>query len=354
MKKLDRYIGTTISTSALVVLVVLLALFSFVSFVNELDTVGQGRYDLAKAAQFVVLTIPTLAYQLFPLVALLGTMLGLGLLAQNNELIAIRAAGISLGRISLSVMKVGILFAALAIVIGEWLAPEGEQYAQNLRAAALDDRITLKTRSGFWARDGQRFVNIRDILPGGHLRDIYIYDFDDKLRMRMLIHAASGSYQGSFWILKNVVRTIIAADHIVSQKKPQMVWTSVIDPDVVDVVAVKPEKLSTLGLYKYIHYLRDSELQTSRYELALWSKIISPFATAVMVFIAIPFAFSSPRSTSIGQHIFIGVLIGIGFYLFNQIFNYGGIVYSFNPLLSAVLPTLIFFGLALYLMRRTF
>lgn len=105
MNLLDRYIGMAIAGSTLIVLLALLALFSFGSFVAELDVVGKGDYTLVHAAQYVLLTLPRLAYQLFPVIALLGSVIGLGILASNNELVVMRAAGISVMRIALSVMR---------------------------------------------------------------------------------------------------------------------------------------------------------------------------------------------------------------------------------------------------------
>ena len=352
MRILDRYIGITVASHTLVVMLVFMALFSFASFVSEADYIGKGKYGLAQAAYYVVLTLPSLIYQLFPPVALIGSMVGLGMLASGSELTAIRAAGVSMGHIILSVMKVGVLLVLAAVIVGEWLAPQAEYYAQTMRSAALSERISLKTRSGFWARDGDNFIHVREILADSQLADISIYEFDRQNRLQTITHARTASYQQNKWQLQDIQYSKVSDSGIVIQHQPSAEWGSLLSPAVLGVVAVKPDKLSLLGLRKYIDYLHDNNLNAERYELAFWKKIMQPLGTGVMVFLAIPFIFGTLRSVGVGQRIMVGALLGIAFYLFNQTFGYVGLVYGMNPIVSAVLPPALFLGLGLLLMRR--
>ncbi len=352
MKTIDRYIARSVAASSFLVLVVLLALFSLATLVGELQDVGKGNYGVFDVVQVTLLSLPGLTYQLMPLVALLGTTLGLGMLALNNELVVLRASGISLGRVVMSVMRVGLVLIVIAIVLGEWVAPRTEQLGQSLRATALHEPVMLKTDKGFWARDGKRFINIRQIFPDGRLGDIRIFELDDKYRLRETVRAATASYQGDEWLLEDIVRTVIGDGQVTTDRLPEASWQSLIDPALIDVVTVNPEKLSTWGLYKYIEYLHDNSLAAGRYELALWGKIMAPVATGVMVFLAVPFIFGSLRSVSITQRILVSAFIGIGFHIFNQTVNYVALVYDFYPVVSAVLPTLLFFLVALLLLRR--
>lgn len=352
MKILDRYIGVTVASHILVVMLVFLALFGFAGFVTEMEAIGKGKYGLTQAAQYVLLTLPGLAYQLFPPVALIGSIVGLGTLASSSELIVIRAAGVSLARIILSVMKVGALLMIAAVIVGEWLAPRAEQYAQTMRSAALAERISLKTQTGFWARDGQNVIHVRDILPDSALRDVSIYQFDERQRLRVVTHAQAASYRNEKWRLEDVARSRINDDGVTTERLPRAEWGALLSPAVLGVVAVKPDKLSAWGLHKYIDYLHDNGLSAERYQLAFWKKIFLPLATGVMLFLAIPFVFGALRSVGIGQRILVGALIGIGFYLFNQTFGYVGLVYDINPAFSAAFPVALFFAAGVMLMRR--
>lgn len=352
MQILDRYIGRSVSISALVVMSVLLSLFTFFAFTDEVDKIGHGQYDTLEAVRYVLLTVPRLAYQLFPMVALLGSIIGLGLLASNSELTVMRAAGVSLGRIVWSVMKVGLLFVLLALVIGEGIAPSAERQAQALRSVAISDRLELGGRNGLWARDGNSFVNVREILPGERLGDIFIYELNDANRVTRVVHAESAAYRKGRWLLEQVVSSRISPKRVTSSSAPSELWDTRLSPDLLSVVTVKPNTLSILGLYQYVKYLHDNGLDADTYEQALWAKLMAPFITGVMVFIAIPFVFGPLRSVGIGHRVLVGALVGVGFHLVNQMFAYMGLVFGLNPFFTALFPAAVVFAIAVGFLRK--
>jgi lipopolysaccharide export system permease protein len=352
MRLLDRYIGVTVAGSTFIVLVVLLALFSFGSFVAELDAVGKGDYTLTVAAEYVLLSLPRIAYQLFPVIALLGSVIGLGILASNNELLVMRAAGVSVGRITLSVMKVGLLWTLAAIILGEFVAPVTDRLAQTMHNTALVDRFAMTSQNGLWARDGQNFIHIRDVLANGVVGGVTIYEFDNKQRLLEVTQARTGQFSGGKWVLHQVERSRIDPGGVETQELRRLEWQSLLTPAMIAVVVVKPDSLSLKGLFDYIGYLRDNGLDAELYQLAFWNKIVLPVTTAVMVFLSIPFIFGPLRSVGIGQRIFVGTLVGIGFYLLGQLFGFAGLLYRLPTPLSAALPTGLFFILAVLLVRR--
>lgn len=352
MNLLDRYIAANVAGSTMIVLLVLMALFSLGAFVAELDAVGKGSYTLMHAAQYVLLTLPRLTYQLFPVVALLGSVIGLGVMASNNELMVMRAAGVSVARIAGSVLKIGVVWLALAVLLGEYIAPPAEKYAQAMRATALTERFAITSDRGLWARDGRYFIHISDVLSQHRVGGVSIYEFDDARRLRTMTVAESGRYTGAQWQLTNVARSTVAATGVSTEHLAELTWRSLLTPDMIEVVAVKPDSLSVQGLLSYIRYLRDNGLSADRYYLALWNKLVLPITTIVMLFLSIPFIFGPLRSVGVGQRIFIGVLVGISFYLLDKMFSFVGLAYQFPPALSAVLPTALFLGLAVVLMMR--
>ena len=352
MKLLDRYIGVTVAGSTFVVLLVLLALFSFGSFVAELDAVGKGDYTLTVAAEYVLLSLPRMAYQLFPVIALLGSVIGLGMLASNNELLVMRAAGVSVGRIALSVMKVGLLWTIVAVILGEFVAPYTDRFAQTMHNTALVDRFAMTSQNGLWARDGQDYIHVRDVLGNGLVGGITIYEFDDAQRLLEVTRARTGQFVAGKWVLNKVERSHIDPTGVETQNLKKLEWQSLLTPEMIEVVVVKPDSLSFKGLLDYIGYLRDNGLDAEHYQLAFWKKMVLPVTTAVMVFLSIPFIFGPLRSVGIGQRIFVGTLVGIGFYLLGQLFGFAGLVYKIPTPLSAALPTTLFFILAVFLVRR--
>lgn len=352
MKTLDRYIGRAVIIGILVALVTLLILVSFITLMDELGDVGRGNYQTADAFLYVLMVVPRRAYEVFPMAVLLGSLVGLGGLASNAELVAMRAAGVSLARIIGSVLKAGLVAVVVVVIIGEVVAPNTEQYAERMRASKISKQITLKSEYGFWARDGHSFVNIRQILPGSQLKDIYIYEYSPQQQLRVATHADFAQYQDDHWLLKGITQTQFLAQGVRSLQIDEATWDSMISPSILDVVVVRPTMLPIWGLYDYIKFMHENAQEATVYEVAFWSKVITPLVTLVMVFLAVPFVFGVLRSVSIGQRIFSGALLGLAFFLLNKVFGHMAVVYSLNPLLSAALPGLLFFFVAVWFVRR--
>lgn len=352
MRRLDRYIGRTVVVSILFALLVLLILVGFVTLMDELGDAGRGNYTTADVFYYVLLVMPRRAYEVFPMAVLLGSLIGLGSLATHSELIAMRSAGISLARIIGSVLKAGLLVVLVLILIGEVIAPNTEQYAQRMRAAKISQQITLQSRYGFWAKDRNSFVNIRQILPGSQLKDIYIYEYAPDRQLKTATYAAYAQYQEDHWQLRGIRQSQFDGEAVSSRVLDEATWDSMLNPSLLDVVVVRPSMLPVWGLYQYVRFMQENGQEATRYQVAFWSKLITPASTLVMVFIAVPFVFGMLRSVGIGQRIFAGTLLGLVFFLMNQMFSHLAVVYSMNPLLAASFPTLVFLGIGFWFARR--
>jgi lipopolysaccharide export system permease protein len=350
---LDRYIGRTVLLGIVAVLVLLLVLIGFFELIAELEDV-EGGYTTSLAYTYVLLGMPRYCYELFPLATLLGSLIGLGVLAGNSELLAMRAAGISIARIVLSVLKTGLLVLALVVIVGEYLAPKAEQQAQRMKNAALSGQISLKTRYGFWSRDGNTFINIRQVLPDSQLADISIYEYGEDARLRRATHADRASYQSGGWIIHDIEQSEFTETGVSVTTKPRQVWHAELDPSALDVLTVKPHMLAAWDLWRYIDYLQKNGQASISYEVAFWGKLAAPLVTMVMLFLSIPFVFGSLRSVGVGQRIFVGAILGIVFYLLNRAFAYMAVVYSLNGLFAAFFPLLLFLALAMWLLRRVY
>ena len=336
----------------LIVMVVLLSLFVFFQFLEELKDVGKGKYDTIKAIMFVLMTLPNMAYQLLPIGALLGSTIGLGVLASNSELTAIRSAGVSMEQIVWSVLRVGLVVIVVGVIVGEWLAPMSEQKAQTMRSVAQSERLELESGKGLWAKDGAQYINIRTILPGRRLNNIYVYEVDHQHHMTHIMQAKSAFYQGDQWILESVDHSYLVKGNVVAHHEDQHVWETSLSPDLLGVVTVKPYTLSVWGLYQYIDYLESNGLNADKYKQSLWTKATLPVVTAVMVLLSIPFVFGPLRSVGIGSRILVGALVGIGYHLFGQMFSYVGLVYKLNPAFTSLLPTMLAILVVVVLLRR--
>ena len=352
LRIIDNYIARHIIASSATVLLVLLAIFTFFSLIDELEQVGRGSYSVANVFFVTVLRLPGLIYELLPMAALIGSLLGLGTMMRNGEITVIRAAGVAKSRIVKAVMKAGLVLVVAAMLIGELVAPAAESYAKQYRSMAINNRITLKTKNGFWARDGNSYINIREILPGDQLQEIYIYEFDNNNELRTSTFAERARFVDNKWILENIAQTLVNDEGLQHRHTEVAAWDSLLRPDLISVVAIQPDSLAIWTLVKFIGFLKTNEQDAARYEHALWIKIVYPLATGVMVFLAIPMVMRANRSTTVGQRIIVGGLIGLGFHLLNQAAGHLGIVFNVPPFLSATGPalTMLLIGSILFLL----
>jgi len=352
MRIIDNYIARTIISGTFMVLLVLAALLAFVDFVSELDDVGKGQYSVFQAAMYVVFSLPKRLYEFFPTAVLIGSLLSLGTLAGNSELTVMRAAGVSIMRIVYSALKAGLILLVCVALIGELVVPVSERYAQTIRTENLQQSISLEDKGGFWARDGQRFLYVGHVFPGMNLGKIKIYELSSDNRLKRLTLAESAHYVDQQWILDDIQQTEFQDHQVESRKIKTEIWQKLLNPDLFNVVSVKPDNMSALDLYKYSQYLKSNDLDSSHYELTFWIKVFTPVSSIVMLLIALPFVFGSQRSSGAGSRILMGVLLGIGFYMLNRTVNHLGQVYHVYPFISASAPIFFVALASLHVLRK--
>lgn len=348
---LERYLATTMLKATGMALVVLVILLVFFGLIEEMDEVGKGSYQLGDAFLVALLSAPRYVFEAFPVSALVGSLIGLGALASHGELMAMRGSGFSLRQIVVAVMKTGLAMMVIVFLFGELVAPASEQLGEQYRTEQLQEKVTLKTRYGFWARDGQAFVNIRGILPGARLEDIFIYEFADDRRLELATYAERAEHRGDHWLMYGIRQSRLSEAGVERRELVQARWDSLLDPGLLSAIVVQPNMLRIDELHHYITVMRDNGQAATDYEVAFWGKLATPLATLVMLFIAIPFVLAHQRFVSMGQRVFLGIALGMAFYLFNRGMSYVAVVYGFDPLLSALLPAVAFSAIGLWMMR---
>lgn len=352
MRIVDLHIAKTLILQVLLVLAVLLGLFVFVTFLDQLGELGRGDFTMIDALKYVVLTIPRTVYDLFPMVGLLGTMLAMSHLAQDSELVVLRSSGLSLFRITGSVLKVGVVMALIAVLLGEFVTPWSETAAQRTRAEALQRNIQQQGNRGLWLRDDQTYVNIGEVLPDLTLIDLRLFEFDSDRKLRSLATAKRATFGEGAWKLENVNQTVVSLEKGSTQKIDKANWQTVVTPDILQVFLIQPDQLSIRQLRRYVTHLEDNSQDTAKWELAFWGKLILPIATCVMVVLAIPFVFSQIRAGGLGRNLLIGIMLGLVFYVANKSFGYLVLVYDIAPMVGAILPTAVFMIVSIVMLRR--
>lgn len=343
MKVYQRYFAKEIYAAVTLVLVAFLLLFAFFDLIHEMESLGRGGYQLQHALLYVLLTLPGRFYELAPIAVLIGTLYALTLLARHSEITVLRASGLSTAAILRGLAKIGLAFVVLTFLFGEFVAPPAERMAQQLRLKALSSVVAQEFRSGLWVKDETSFVNVQAVLPDTRLQGVRIYEFDKNHVLHSISEAEEGEYlPPDQWRLSGVVQTVFDRNGTKVSRLPEAMWRSALTPDILGVLLVVPERMSVTSLYLYIRHLRENEVKTQRYEIALWKKLIYPLAALVMMALALPFAYLQDRMGSVSVKIFAGIMLGITFHMLNGLFSNLGIINSWPPFFSAITPSALF------------
>ena len=352
MNVLSRYIALEVLKGSLVAVMVLLTLLNFFNFSDEMGDLGEGDYGMKQIFAYLLLTTPHSFYDLMPSAALLGSLVTLGALANNRELVAMQSAGASKMYIVWAVLRAGLVLSLLSAAVAEYVSPPAERTAQLIKSSALHEQVASRTRYGFWVRDGNVYINIRQIEQQDRLGDISIYELDQNQQLQLATHADKAVYEGGKWRLENIRSSRFAEGQVNMDSQKSLDWSSILAPDLLNVFVLRPENLSAYELLKYLEYLRENGQKSLPVELAFWERLVNPFVTVVMLLVALPFVMSLARETSVGQRIVVGVTFGLSFYLFNRMFGHFGLIYEINPVVAAAAPLGVVFVGALVAIAR--
>jgi lipopolysaccharide export system permease protein len=341
MGVLGRYLVRTILAYTLLVMLVLLALGALFMFIGQQDDIGVGNYTATQALLFVALNVPSYLFQLLPVSALIGALLGLGNLARGSELVVMRASGVTTARFCAWLGVAGMLLAALMFVIGEYVAPPLGQYARQMKVFAKFDEFRLAGNSATWVRDGNTIISVDQQSGSARFGGIKVFQVDPSRRLLAVGRAESASVPGDqVWRLENYVGTTFAADGTAGlvREAQRDVQTS-LSSEFLGLAVTEPDAMGMRDLRDYISHLRRNDLQSSKFEAAFWSRIARFVAVPLVIMLALPFCLGSMRNSGQGARTVIGVLIGAGFVLLSRMLESSGQLFGLQPWLVGWLPT---------------
>jgi len=380
MKVLQRYFFVSISQAVLFVLVALLALSAFMDLTGELPSVGKEGYFIQHAFLYVLLRVPFHVYEIMPVATLIGTIYAMAQFASSSEFTIMRASSMSTQFAAWMLFKIGIVFVIITFVFGELIAPRTAPLADKLKLTARGATVSQGFRSGMWTKDvvhsdgikgsvtGSRFFNVRQFRNDGKLLDVSLYEFDTTFRMRSLITAARGSYAGNnTWRLEEVTETVFSntlggtgkplggastsfgqeTSLVTTRKLATLDLVSEVTPKIISVSASDPDRMSANELAVYTRHLSENRQESERFKIAFWKKLFDPLAIFVLMALALPFAYLHTRSGGVSLKIFIGIMIGVGFILLNNLFAHVGVLSTMPAIITAIAPSLLFLALAL-------
>ena len=371
MKTIRRLIFREVLISIALVAMGFLALFFFFDLVDELQYLGKNNglpsglptasdiYQIRHALVYVGLLIPNHLYELLPISVLIGTIFVMARLAQSSEYTILRTSGLDPWRALKMLLSLGGIFVLMSFAIGDYLAPLSERTAQLLKAR-YQGTITVG-QTGAWLKEKQALntviANVRTLSADNEMVGLQIFEFNSKGLVVAKMQAASASFGlDDSWQLHNVTRTEFnvpsdaatvtnagkqSAD-VVRNSMASFRWGTEITQEMVSVSLLKPERMGTLDLFNYIRHLDDNGQSSQRYEIEFWKKVFYPLSCLVMVMLALPFAYLHFRSGGIAAYVFLGVMIGISFFLLNNVFGYVGNLQNWEPWLAAAAPGMLY------------
>jgi lipopolysaccharide export system permease protein len=331
----------------MLILVALLTFFAIFDIMREMGEMGKGTYSLGAVMTFVGLSQAGHVGVIFPVAALLGTLFALSRLSNSSELTVMRASGLSLRTLSAYISVIGILFTVLTFVFGEYIAPAADDTAKQMRLTATSSLVGREFRSGFWVKDGLNFVNIQNVAPDLKLNNIRVYEFDKTFRLLSISIIKDAVYEkDKRWQISNVEKTYFEGQNAGGgariERLPNAIWKSELTPDLLEALKLQPSQMSVAKLSAYVEHLRENKQETSRFELAMWEKLLRPFAVVIMMLLAIPFAIGMNRMGGTGAKLMAGIMVGLVFHVLSQMAANLAMLNNWPPFLSTATPLALF------------
>lgn len=352
MKLLERYIAKTVISSIALVTLMLAGLEVFMLFVNQLGDLGKGDYGLVQAAIYVFLQMPYQVYLFFPMASLLGSLIGLGMMANHRELIVMRAAGMSIAQVTLAVLKAALLLILIVTLLGETLIPKLAHFANDQRLQALSGGQTLRTARGVWMRHHNDFISIGTIISNNTLEQVYQFRFDDNHHLILARKMNKIVYANNQWQAYDIAETLINEEGTKARQIATMPWDVSVKPSILSVSSSEPDEMTLHELRQFLRVQKRSHQSSLNYQLAYWQRLMQPLTTMVMMILAIPFIFGPLRSSTMGAKFLAGATVGFSFHIINRFLGPVSQVLQWPPEVAAIGPTLLFALLGFVLMRR--
>ncbi|SMF08945.1 lipopolysaccharide export system permease protein [Alteromonadaceae bacterium Bs31] len=351
MRKIKRYIARQVMGGVIGVLLVIVSLDAIADLVDQLSQL-KGDYNFLEALFYVLLYIPSSVYDFLPLAALVGCLIGLGMLANTSELVVIRAAGVSISQVVWAVMRPVFIFIFMGALLGEYVAPYTDQFADSRRDLLQGHEKALQSERGLWFKEGNDYMHFNAVLPNGRLYGVTRYRFDDAGSLKQASFIRSAIYQGGRWSEQEGVITFFEKENVRREEFITRDWYTELSPDLLNVLVLEAEELPMQRLYAYANYQDKQNIDSSEYRLAFWQKALQPLATLSLVMIAISFIFGPLRQTTMGFRVFIGVIVGLVFQTSQQLLGPISIIFGFSPMFAVLTPILACFAFGWILINR--
>ncbi len=349
---LSRYIAKMVIFATLLVMAIVLGLAFFINLLGELRDIGVGDYGFIQAALHSLLELPYNIYAFFPMLVLLGGLIGLSTLASHQELVVMRVSGMSVRHIIFAVFGAALVLIIMGMLIGEIIAPRTHYLADIHKSTAQSGGQAVVTTAGLWVHEGNSFVHIDRVMPHQHLEGVTRYEFTAAHQLLAAYFARTMDYQQGRWKLHDLEKTTFLDNRTKSERLSEATWDLTLNPNILSVGLLEPEEMPLTKLSGFIRHLHKNGLQATEFQFSFWKRLLQPLTILVMLFLAVPFVFTAPRSINLGWQMLLGVVIGFVFYILDSLLGQLSVVYQLPPFFAALLPILLFAGVGYFLLLR--
>jgi lipopolysaccharide export system permease protein len=356
MTLLDRYIARALLGAVALVMAVLLVLGLLFTFIGEQGDIGTGHYGALNALKYSAMVLPQFALQAFPAATLIGALLGIGVLSRSHELTVMRVSGMSKLRLCAAVLMSAAVLAAVALAVGEILAPQLAQLANQSKAFAKYENVSFVGGGGAWIRDGNTILNIRPRSAAAQFDNMLVFELTDGNQLAAVARAERAERprggNGQLWQLSGYAESRFNGDQVSSTVAPQRTLRSINSADVLLLGQADTSELALRTLYRAMRYLRANGLQLQSYLFAFWARIARIAGIPAALLLALPFGFGSMRSAGAGARTALGLGVGVVYFFLQRMVESGAQVFNLSPLLLAWVPTALLTLSALIVLAR--
>ncbi|MCK9229311.1 MAG: LPS export ABC transporter permease LptG [Syntrophales bacterium] len=356
MRTVDTYILKEFARNLVLIILSLIVLYLVVDFFQRIRMFISNGATLPQMAAYFIYSLPMILVQMTPVSVLLSSLITFGILSRNCELVALRAAGVSLYRVAAPLVLVAAGIAAFSFMVNELVTPWSNQRVKYTKYIEIQNRAHAGSFKQYqiWYRGKEGIYNFAVFDPHeGVLRGIKINYLDRSMNMTRRIDAAEGRWRDGAWVFEDLIITTfpegafplvekLASAPVNLPEKPQ------------DFLAVQrePDEMGFGELRRFIEKIRSEGYDATPYRVDLYGKVAFPIVSILMAVLGLCFAARFERSGGVVQGIGIGIAAGLSYWLFFAFAVSLGRSGVLPPMLSAWAANLVFLAGTVLLLRR--
>jgi len=357
LKLLDKYIIKEYIRFFLITSVSFIALYLIVDFFEKIRMFLSNSASIIQIASYFFFSIPLIISLILPAAVLLATLMTYSSLSKFSEIIAMKANGISLYRISLPVLIFAATVAVSLFYFSELITPAAVQKAEHIIIAEVQKQKTLGffKQNELWYHSSNAIYNFKIFdVENNILRGVVINYINPDFTLQRRIDAERVEWKNGKWIFHNVLVTQFDSTHTpFLEKARQKIIHLPEKPNDFKIIQKDAEKMGFFDLRKYINKIQSEGFDATRYLVDLHGKIAFPFVTLILVLIGISFSTRSARQGGVMQSVGVGIIIGFSYWIvhaFSMSLGRSGIL---PAILSAWVANILFLAAGATLFFRT-